>query len=60
MRVERVTRVTTGDVHLPEVLADLDVCVGQVLLKLGDNDLFVVRVFPVQSLVPRETRTDLL
>src|ERR1035437_3497717 len=41
MRVEGVTRVATGDVQVPEVLAGLDVCVGQPLAKLGDNDLFL-------------------
>jgi hypothetical protein len=48
MRVEGVTRVATGDVQVPEVLAGLDVCVGQPPLKLGDNDLFAARFFAVQ------------
>src|ERR1019366_2149490 len=60
MRVEGVTRVATGDVQVPEVLAGLDVCVGQPLLKLGDNDLFPVRFFTVRFFVLLETGTDLL
>jgi hypothetical protein len=55
-----MTRVATGDIQVPEVLAGLDVCVGQPLLQLGDNDLFTIRFFAVRFFVLLETGADLL
>ena len=55
-----MTRVATGDVQVPEVLARLDVCFRQPRLQLGDNDLSAVRLFAVRCFVLLETGTDVL